>query len=331
MSSAQTLGGAASIWISPAACCWGTIPARCRCPSTASAMISGRHLLTGDEASAELGPVRGWWGGVHLQLEMASESMRLRRPGEVLRHQPGWKARAARGRCVAGVLSLMVSFGLVLVGASSASAAASGSHHEVLSHGCALAGMPVGGPPIACTPYLLGGHLPLGGRWVPFVSRQPAGVLGTSRLPVVGFGNGVHALVRPLPAQQSGALPGYQDNGNQGHEVLLRQGRADPKGFGLLHAEEHNVNEHTIATTIVNNQLGLPDTRPTGGPTRFIYGETYMIGPFALETVEVIEDRATSTASGDTQPQGVVTAYCVGDMPKCPDEVNASVEQSTGG
>jgi hypothetical protein len=57
---------------------------------------------------------------------------------------------------------------------------------------------------------------------------------------------------------------------------------------------------------------------------------SYEIGPFDIVDVEVVEERATSGASGDGSPLGVLSAYCLG-MDRCPDQVDASVEASTGG
>jgi hypothetical protein len=104
----------------------------------------------------------------------------------------------------------------------------------------------------------------------------------------------------------------------------LRQGHADPAGFDLLHAlQDHNVDEHTIATVIFNSAAGEDQ-----GANRFRYGLRFEVAGLGLVAVEVIEDRSPSTASPDRQGLGVLTAYCVG-MTRCPDEVNESIEQST--
>ncbi|MGB6162786.1 MAG: hypothetical protein WBF75_09475 [Pseudonocardiaceae bacterium] len=105
----------------------------------------------------------------------------------------------------------------------------------------------------------------------------------------------------------------------------MRQGHADPAGFGLLHAVgDHNIDENSIATTIVNSAAGIAQ-----GNNRFLYGMTYEIAGLGLLSVEVLEDRQPSTASPDSDALGVLTAYCVG-MTRCPDEVDESIEQSTG-
>lgn len=141
------------------------------------------------------------------------------------------------------------------------------------------------------------------------------------------------------PAQPYSCLAVYLDNANRGHHVLLRQGHGDPAGFGLLHAvNDHNIDEHSIATTIVNSAAGIfqpnlstdPDSGGPAGGQRYLYGMTYEVGSLGLVSVEVREDRAPSTASTDNDSLGVLTAYCVG-MTRCPDEVDESIEQSTGG
>jgi hypothetical protein len=92
-----------------------------------------------------------------------------------------------------------------------------------------------------------------------------------------------------------------------------------------LHAvQDHNLDEHSIATTIVNSAAGI--LRPDG---RFTYGLIYQVGGVGLIAVEVIESRSPSNEPGDQEGLGVVTAYCRG-MDRCPDEVDRSIEQSTG-
>lgn len=266
------------------------------------------------------------------------------------------RSRPTPGVRTATTLGLVASLVVVFLGTGSAEAATPSSRRPTASEACTLAGLPVGAPEIKCIRRVLDDDFPIKGRWVPFIKLTVTGGSNLLPLPHVGFGSGVRT-VGPLLAQQSegflvrpipmpcpaetqnkqgnqwpySCLAVYQDNGNHGHGVLLRQGHADPNGFGLLHAEQdHNVDELTLATTIVNNRVSLPNTRPSGGPTRRLYGMAYEVGPFNLVTVEVAEETAPSNQSGDNHQLGVLTAYCLG-MTRCPDEVNASVQRSVGG
>lgn len=122
----------------------------------------------------------------------------------------------------------------------------------------------------------------------------------------------------PPPNQAYSCLSVYFDNANSGHPVGLRQGRAG--GFGYLHAlQDHNVDEETIGTVIVNSAAGIAQ-----GNDRFLYGLEFRVADVGIIAVEVIEDRKPSGASPDNYALGVVTAYCKG-YDKCPDGVNETI------
>lgn len=111
----------------------------------------------------------------------------------------------------------------------------------------------------------------------------------------------------------------YKDNANSGHPVILRQGRTGGSAFGLLHALlDHNVDEETIATVIVNSAAGIKSG------TRYLYGFRFEVGGAPLIAVEVLEDRNASAEAPDRAALGVLTAYCKG-VDRCPDWVNQSI------
>lgn len=91
-------------------------------------------------------------------------------------------------------------------------------------------------------------------------------------------------------------------------------------GFGYLHALlDHNIDEETIGTAIVNNVAGIYDS-----PNRYLYGLKFEVEGNVLIRVEVIEQRTPSVNFDDGYAFGVVTAYCKG-YDVCPDSVNETL------
>lgn len=168
--------------------------------------------------------------------------------------------------------------------------------------------------------------LPPGGEWVPYRaepnSDRPARATAEAGGLVRAIERGCPAGTTDYPKRRAyNCLSTYRDNGNQGHSVGLRQGRSDPNGFGYLHAIiDHNLDEESIGTTIVNNAAGIAQ-----GNNRYLYGLRYQIDSRTVVAVEVIEDRNASTASPDNYRLGVVTAYCKGYSGDCPPGVNAAL------
>jgi hypothetical protein len=241
-------------------------------------------------------------------------------------------------RLIAGVVRrLHTTVGLAVIFALISGSTAAASTGETATESCVIRNPSLAGIPVACAS-LLGQVLLLVGHW----SAENKNNESKSDIRFQFDGaprpmQGPPMLVRPGrqpcpsgttnyigPAQPYSCLAVYSDNAGRGHPVPLRQGHADPAGFGLLHAlQDHNVDEQTIATIIVNNAAGVAQ-----GNNRFIYGLRFEVAGLGLVAVEVLEDRNPSTAAPDGQELGVLTAYCKG-MTRCPDEVNTSIEQST--
>lgn len=169
---------------------------------------------------------------------------------------------------------------------------------------------------------LLAGLLP--GQWQAY---RPLPAAGNGRN-TVGQAELVRPITFPCPrgtanykgrAQPYSCLVVFKDNANRGHSVGLRQGRSGETGFGLLHALlDHNVDQETIGTVIVNSAAGIKNG------TRFLYGLRFETNGIGLIAVEVIEDRAPSTEAPDQEALGVLTEYCKG-LDRCPDWVNQSL------
>lgn len=100
------------------------------------------------------------------------------------------------------------------------------------------------------------------------------------------------------------------------HQVGLRSGRSGASGFGLLHAlQDHGIDERTIELIIQDEPAG---TLQSG--TRFLYGTTFEYDGIQEISVDIIEDRASSTAAPDNDSLGVVTAYCTSGGVHAPEE-----------
>lgn len=93
-----------------------------------------------------------------------------------------------------------------------------------------------------------------------------------------------------------------------GNVVILRQGRSDasgPSAFGMLHTLlDHNVEDHVIERVVSS---AYPRTGPRG---RLRYGAEFRSAGFGVMAVWVDADPARSKEAPDTEPFGVVTAYC---------------------
>jgi hypothetical protein len=108
-----------------------------------------------------------------------------------------------------------------------------------------------------------------------------------------------------------------------GNVVILRQGRAG--AFGWLHALlDHNVDDHVIERVIGSS---YPRTAPRN---RFRYSAELRVDGHGVMAVWVEIDRNPSTDAPDSEPFGVLTAYCkiphnADPEEKCPEWVNDSL------
>lgn len=115
----------------------------------------------------------------------------------------------------------------------------------------------------------------------------------------------------------------------RGEVVILRQGRsngaAGGRAFGWLHAlQDHNVEDEVIERVVSS-------AYPVTGPDKkWRYTAEFHAFGYETMTVWVEVDRAPSRDAPDSQPFGVLTAFC--KLPpkadaenKCPDWVNASL------
>lgn len=176
-------------------------------------------------------------------------------------------------------------------------------------------------------------ELPAGGTSVPYspasessaegdVSAQAMGPL----VAPVNLGCPAGTTAYPPPNDIYSCVAVYGDNANRGDsaggfDVGMRAGRADPSGFGLLHAAvDHNLAQRTLAYVVVNN--AEPRYREDG---RLDYGLTYEYADVGILSIEVIVEPAVDDLemTPDNSAFGLTTAYCVG-VNVCPDGVNAS-------
>ena len=112
-----------------------------------------------------------------------------------------------------------------------------------------------------------------------------------------------------------------------GNVVVLRQGRSDagPGAFGWLHALlVHNVDDHVIERVVSSSH---PRTAPRN---RFRYSAELRVEGYGVMAVWVEIDRSPSTDAPDSEPFGVITAYCkipynADPENKCPQWVNDSL------
>jgi hypothetical protein len=110
--------------------------------------------------------------------------------------------------------------------------------------------------------------------------------------------------------------------------VILRQGRSDASGvsaFGWLHAlQDHNVSDEVIERVVSSAYpLSAPQQR-----RRYI--AEFRVEGRGVMSVWVEVDRAPSNQAPDSQPFGVLTAYCkvpakADPESKCPQWVNDSI------
>jgi hypothetical protein len=112
-----------------------------------------------------------------------------------------------------------------------------------------------------------------------------------------------------------------------GNVVILRQGRSDagPGAFGWLHTLlDHNVDDHVVERVISSS---YPRTAPR---SRFRYSAELRVEGHGVMAVWVEIDRKPSTDAPDSEPFGVLTAYCkipysADPEDKCPQWVNDSL------
>jgi hypothetical protein len=113
-----------------------------------------------------------------------------------------------------------------------------------------------------------------------------------------------------------------------GNVVILRQGRSYASGssaFGWLHAlQDHNVSDEVIER-VVSSAYSI-----RGPQQRRRYIAEFRVEGRGLMSVWVEVDRAPSNQAPDSQPFGVLTAYCKipseADLEnKCPEWVNESI------
>ena len=113
-----------------------------------------------------------------------------------------------------------------------------------------------------------------------------------------------------------------------GRTVILRLGRSDgsgPSAFGMLHALlDHNVQEHVVERVVSS---ALPISAPRG---RVRYIAEFRRDGYGVMSVWVEVDPRQSKDAPDTEPFGVLTAYCklpVRAAPenRCPDWVNETL------
>jgi len=110
-----------------------------------------------------------------------------------------------------------------------------------------------------------------------------------------------------------------------GNDVILRQGRSEgsgPGAFGWLHASlDHNVSDEAIERVVSS-------AHPLSAPQRRVrYIAEFRADGHDVISVWVEVDRKPSNQAPDTQPFGVVTAYCkipakANPENKCPQWVN---------
>jgi hypothetical protein len=113
-----------------------------------------------------------------------------------------------------------------------------------------------------------------------------------------------------------------------GNVVILRQGRSNATGssaFGWLHAlQDHNVDDEAIERVVSSaNPLSAPKRRQR-------YIAEFRVEGHGVMSVWVEVDRAPSSQAPDSQPFGVLTAYCkipskADPESKCPEWVNDSI------
>ena len=110
-----------------------------------------------------------------------------------------------------------------------------------------------------------------------------------------------------------------------GNVVVLRRGQSyasTPSGFGMLHALfDHNVEDHVVERVVSSS---YPRTGPQG---RVRYSAEFRAAKHGVMQVWVDVDPVPSNMAPDSEPFGVLTAYCklparAGAENKCPDWVN---------
>lgn len=113
-----------------------------------------------------------------------------------------------------------------------------------------------------------------------------------------------------------------------GNVVILRQGRSDasgPSAFGWLHTlQDHNVSDDAVERVVSS-------AYPISAPERKQrYIAEFRVEGHGVMSVWVEVDRSASNQAPDSEPFGVVTAYC--KIPanaepenKCPQWVNDSI------
>jgi hypothetical protein len=113
-----------------------------------------------------------------------------------------------------------------------------------------------------------------------------------------------------------------------GNVVILRQGRSDgsgSSGFGWLHAlQDHNVSDEAIERVVSS---AYPISAPK---RRQRYIAEFRAEGHGVMSVWVEVDRSPSNQAPDSEPFGVVTAYCkipakADPENKCPQWVNDSI------
>ena len=145
---------------------------------------------------------------------------------------------------------------------------------------------------------------------------------------------------RPVPCPGgTGGGPAYQGPNEPyrchsavvdplGNTVILRQGRSDGSGapgFGWLHA----LNDHNVGDTAIERVVSsaYPITAPRG---RVRYIAELRVEGHGVMSIWVEVDRKGSNDTPDSEPFGVVTAYCkiprnANPENKCPDWVDDSM------
>lgn len=133
------------------------------------------------------------------------------------------------------------------------------------------------------------------------------------------------------PARYQGANEPYRCHSAVvdpvGNVVILRQGRSDagPSAFGWLHAlQDHNVSDEAIERVVSS---AYPISAPR---RRERYIAEFRVKGHGVMSVWVEVDRSPSNQAPDSQPFGVVTAYCkipakADPENKCPQWVNESI------